>query len=272
MIQSDAGEFLISCCNQQGGLYKLTLSEKKYEAKKVLNFECRGIAKYGQNLLVASNSEGLFLLDKELKIIKQKSVNPQLDLHGAVVKGDYAFIVETGTNSIGVYDLDKLDKVDEFSFSPFKDRDICHVNDLCLYDDRLLVSMFYYPDDKAADGAIVEVSLKERKVSAALYNSLKQPHSVVIQDSDVYYCISEGFQVFRNDKPIFKGMGYTRGLAVFNNTMIIGQSKTRNLTNLLKTHQNILYDCGVYIFNMDTRLTTFIPIPSEEIYGVLPIT
>jgi hypothetical protein len=50
---------------------------------------------------------------------------------------------------------------------------------------------------------------------------------------------------------------------------VIGQSKSRRTDELLQLHPNIVLECGIYIHNLKTRISTFIPIPSDEVYSVL---
>jgi len=272
MIQVENCQLLLSCCNQNGGLYLLDFKDKQYDLIKILDVECRGIVKYGKYFLVVSNSEGIFILDDKLKIIKQKTSHKGLDYHGAAIKNDMAFIVETGTNSIGVYDLRKdLLKIDEIRFSPNKITDVCHVNDLFIVDDSLFVSMFSYPNHSADGGVIIEYSLKDRKIINFIYEKLSQPHSVLFHNNHLYYCNSVKFTVHQNDKEIFKSLGYTRGLAIHKQTMFIGQSESRHLDKLLQDHTNILFECGIYVHNLTTKLSSFISLPSSEVYGILII-
>lgn len=284
MIPIDDCQVLITCCNQNGGLYLVHFKDQQYELKKVLNVECRGIAKYGSSFVVISNTDGLFILDEKLNIIKHKTLSTALDLHGVAIDNDKAYIVETKTNSIGVYDLkSNMERIDEIIFSP-ENEDVCHVNDLFIASDKLYVSMFSYPLKKKClpfagyppqktiyQGVIIEYSLQKRKVVKIYYDKLFQPHSVLLYENQLYYCVSGKFLVKRNEKIIFKCLGYTRGLAVKNQMMFIGQSESRHIEVLLKEHTNLLLDCGIYVFNISTKLSSFIHIPSEEIYGILII-
>lgn len=87
-------------------------------------------------------------MDENLKVIENKALSTELDLHGVAIDNDKAYIVETKTNSIGVYDLENdLERVDEIRFSPEND-DVCHVNDLYIANEKLYVSMFSYPPRK----------------------------------------------------------------------------------------------------------------------------
>ncbi|WP_285768399.1 DUF4915 domain-containing protein [Peribacillus sp. SI8-4] len=284
MIPIDDCKLLISCCNHKGGLYLLQIKHQQYEMKKVLDVGCTGIAKYGSLFVVISNSHGIYILDENVKVIKNKPLSTELDLHGVAINNDKAYIVETKTNSIGIYDLkNDLERVDEIRFSPVNE-DVAHVNDLHIANEMLYVSMFSYPPRKSLTsfpsylshktiprGVILEYSLEERKVGKLCHEKLYQPHSVLRHDDHLYYCVSGEFLVKRNNENIFKCLGYTRGLAVKDQTMFIGQSESRHIPILLKKHSNVLLDCGIYVHDISTKLSSFIHIPSEEIYGIVVI-
>lgn len=279
MIPIDDCKLLISCCNHKGGLYLVHFKQQQPEIKKILNVGCTGITKYGSSFVVISNSHGIFILDENLKVIMNKALSTELDLHGVAIDNDKAYIIETKTNSIGIYNLkNNLERIDEIRFSPEND-DVCHVNDLYIANDKLYVSMFSYPPrknslsfaNKTYRGVILEYSLQERKVVKICHDKLLQPHSVLHYDNKMFYCVSGEFLVKRNEEDIFKCLGYTRGLAVRNQTMFVGQSESRQIPVLLNKHTNILLDCGIYVHDISTKLSSFIHIPSEEIYGILVI-
>ncbi|MFP3122358.1 TIGR03032 family protein [Ectobacillus funiculus] len=282
MIPIDNCKLLITCCNENGGLYLIQFKDQQYELKKILNIECRGVAKYGSSFVIISNTDGILILDENLNIIKRKALPKELDLHGVAIDNDKAYIVETKTNSIGIYDLqNNLERIDEITFSP-ENEDVCHVNDLFIANGKLYVSMFSYPLKKnflsfvsyspqktIQQGVILEYSLQERKISKICHDKLFQPHSVLLYDDQLYYCVSSKLLVNRNEDVIFKGLGYTRGLAIKNQMMFIGQSESRHLEILLEEHTNLLLDCGIYVHDIDTKLSSFIHIPAKEIYGIL---
>ncbi|MFJ7308017.1 hypothetical protein [Peribacillus frigoritolerans] len=96
------------------------------------------------------------------------------------------------------------------------------------------------------------------------HDKLIQPHSVLhYDDNKMFYCVSGEFLV--------KCLGYTHGLAVRKQTMFVGQSESRQIPVLLNKHTNILLDCGNYVHDISTKLSSFIHIPSEENYGILVI-
>ncbi|PAK40935.1 hypothetical protein [Peribacillus simplex] len=104
------------------------------------------------------------------------------------------------------------------------------------------------------------------------HDKLLQPHSVHhYDDNKMFYCVSGEFLVKRNEEEIFKCLGYTRGLTVRNQTMFVGQSESRQTPVSLNKHTDILLDCRIYVHDISTKLSSFIHIPSEEIYGIMVI-
>jgi hypothetical protein len=271
-------QLLITCCNQDGGLYVANFKNGTYSLKKVFNVESRGIAKYKDQYVLVSKDE-IFILNKALNVIETKKLAKMLDLHGVAIYNDQAFIVETKTNAIGIYNLKNMEKVDEIKFSPEND-DVCHINDICIQDDKAYISMFsYYASnsfpsifkDGNTKGVIVEYSLLLRKTTRIMQKNLFQPHSIKKYNGELYYCSSANFHVQKNEEIIFKGLGYLRGLDIKNEIIFIGQSESRHVDMLLKEHHNILFDCGIYIHNLNTKISSFIHVPSKEIYQILII-
>ncbi|MTH55487.1 hypothetical protein GKZ89_19015 [Bacillus mangrovi] len=266
MIKMEETRLLITCCNQNGGLFEAVFKEGSCTVRKVLEQECRGIVKYGDGYIVAS-ADRILLLDHSLDIRSSKTLDIALDLHGTAVYKDQLYVVETGRDSIGIYDLKQdLQHIGEIRFSP-EVADTCHVNDLFIEKDRLFVSMFSYKGKKK--GVIAEYSLKSRKLIKVRHKHLHQPHSIKKDGKDLYYCVSAEFTVRKNKSDLFKGLGYLRGMDVKGDMVYIGQSESRHIDKLLENHHNILFDCGVYVYNMQTKLCSFFHIPAGEIYQIL---
>jgi hypothetical protein len=279
-------QLLITCCNQNGGLFLINFYDQQYEVKKILDGEFRGIAKFGNFYVLVSGSKGIFILDKTFNVINHKQITGKLDFHGVSVYKDKAYIVETKTNSIGVYDLqENIEKIDEIRLSN-ENHDVCHVNDLFIRNDILYVSMFSYPNNISKNsflfrhflqrkpteqGLIIAYSLKGKKIIGISQDKLFQPHSVLIHDNQLYYCVSAKFLVKKNEEVIFNCYGYTRGLAIKDQIMFIGQSKSRNLDVLTKEHTNVMLNCGIYIHDISSRQSFFVEIPANEIYGILVV-
>jgi hypothetical protein len=74
-------KWLVTCCNQSGGLFKVNPRTGEYE--KLLSGDCRGIAKYNDQHVMATTNAGLLLLDNQFRVIN--SNKQPLDYHGVAM-------------------------------------------------------------------------------------------------------------------------------------------------------------------------------------------
>lgn len=273
MFKYDNCTVLVTCCNYAGGLYRITFTEQSYEIERLLYEDCRGIARYNDSFIVASVTNGILLLDlNSLSEINRNQPEEDLDFHGVTVHDGRAYVVETSRNTVGIYSLPDLARVDEIRISK-EDTDINHVNDICIVDGSMYLTMFSDLGDWRSRitpaGVLMDYSLVGDRPPRTLFRGLKQPHSVIISNGRILYCNSAGFEVIENGHTIFSGLGYTRGLAVKNDMVYIGQSESRHIEFFREERTNISLDCGIHVFNYKEKLSKFIPLPSEEVYGIL---
>lgn len=261
-------KLLISCCNQNSGLYLLEFEPRKNRLNKVLEANCRGIVRYKEKYILTTIDKGILILDADLNIIKQKEITDILDLHGIALYNDRAYIVETKRNAIGIYDLISLERIDEINFST-ENNDIYHINDLFIIEDKIYVSMFSFtrhwrelPDNASGAGIILEYSLEKKEIIKPVLENLTHPHSILVYDGQLFYCNSAKYEVKRNNEVIFNTDDYSRGLAIHNEFIFVGQSDNRKSSG---------QGCGLYIFNVITDKVEFIKLPSQEVYGILSI-
>jgi hypothetical protein len=263
-------KILITCCNKNGGLFQLQFIKNKAKLIKISDEGYRGIAKYNNHLILISNNK-ITMLDSDYNVVN-KSLKKELGYHGVSIYKNKAYIVESQRNSIGIYSLPNLKRVDEIIISSAKE-DVNHVNDLFIVNDKIYISMFAtarpWRQSSIQSGSIVEYCLKKRQIIKVHYHSLSQPHSVSIYNGNMYYCNSAEFEVKRNKATIFKNCGYLRGLAIRNTTMFIGQSETRHLNNVIDGKTNVSLDCGIYIFDSVHKVSRFVKLPAKEVYGII---
>ena len=274
MFSFDDCTILVTSCNYGGGLYRITFSEKSYKTDRILFEDCRGIARYNDGFVLASELNGIIILDSNLYEIKKHHPGENLDFHGVAVYDGKAYVVESSRNTVGVYSLPDLTRIAEIRVSA-DDTDTKHVNDIFIIDGSMYLTMFCRLGDwrkrKAHVGVLMEYSLVDDQQPQAHFHRLKQPHSVVVDNGRIWYCNSMAFEVRENDRTVFSGLGYTRGLAVKNDILYIGQSQSRHIEALREKRTNISLDCGIHVFNYREKLSKFIPLPSEELYGILAI-
>lgn len=259
---------LVSCVNERGGLYKLEWDDNAYALTKIVEGSCRGVTKY-RNEFVAVMDHALLVLNETLDVIRGKQAHAEVEYHGVFVEGGKAYIVETKLNTIGIYDLADLSRKGELAFAP-TGRDLNHINDLYIdkSDGTMLLSMFtqkgFWRHEKPNSGVIAAYDRKTGTIGKVLYRGLSRPHSVLCRHGRIYYCDSAQFEVKQENDVLFKAEGFTRGLAVTDRYMYVGQSNSRLVTNGQCR-------CGIWRIDRKNReAPLFVPLPSEEVYGIQP--
>jgi hypothetical protein len=251
---------LITCCNQEGALYSLEWKKEKFKLTQILQDNCRGIKQFG-NKFVYVTEFTIFILDSNFHVVLTKKADKIMDYHGVFIYENKAYIVETAFNSIGIYDLSDLSRMGEITFPP-RGQDANHINDLFIMGDTMFLSMFSLEErwgEREHLGLILSYSLRGKKVKQVHYENLSRPHSVICHDKQIFYCNSLKFEVKRGNDVIFNAAGFTRGLAIKDPYIFIGQS-------LYRPNKN--GDCGIHIFDQVHNTKQFIHLPSDEVYDI----
>ncbi|MCZ8512564.1 DUF4915 domain-containing protein [Paenibacillus filicis] len=264
---------LISCPKdpkKDGGLFVLDFDLNNIS--RIFTGDCRGIAPNKDGFFVGTNSHGVLQLDKELNIMKQHNV-PQLDIHGLRMDEDgLLYIVETKHNSIGIYQTNPFKRIDELKISN-SETDEHHINDIWIEDGKIYVSMFSFKGgwkqiDGNYDGVIARYNLEDKEMEGILLNDLQLPHSVMKINNELFVCESLNMNLMRENKIVAQFNGFTRGLAYDSLHLYIGQSEMRHLNRILSKNTNVSQDCGIYVFNIETKTNRFIHIPANQIYEI----
>lgn len=239
-----------------------------------MDINSRGIARYKDKFVLVTGIE-LIILDNNFNVVKQIKLEGMYDYHGVAVYGDHAYVVETNNNCIGIYDLEKSLRIDQIKFT-HENFDVNHINDLFIHKDNVYISMFSYTkqwrETSQDSGVILEYSLMDRKHKTLHQQNLTHPHSIIYRNDKLFYCNSGKLEVKRDEVVIFTGLGYTRGLACYEDDFLfIGQSESRNIDITAKDRTNISLNCGIYAFDVGKRSSKFFNLPATEIYGMLLI-
>jgi hypothetical protein len=260
---------LVTCCMKDGGLYRLDLTNSRLEAI-FPGGDFRGIAKYRHRLrnyyIVVSNDDGILKLDRHFSIIQQNKVL-DLDFHGAAVYRNCAYIVETATNTIGIYEREHLSRIGEIRLSLFND-DVLHVNDLDFSGDRLFISMFSdkpgWREQEGRSGVILEYSLSKHEIVQAHCRQLNKPHSVICSSDGLYYCNTFDHTVMKGSELIVRTSKYPRGLAVTDDTLFVGLSVSRQSEEQDERAE-------IMVYNRSAQTSQYVAVPCKEIYSLLLI-
>lgn len=273
---------LVTCAKNElgsGGVFLLNFNDNSMN--KVFEGDCRGISIHGANYIIATGYEGILVLDRKFQLVTKSEALP-LDIHGITkLNDDILLVVETGSNSIGCYSIKTFRRIGEIRINQTK-KDENHLNDIWMEGKLLYLSMFtpsgdWHKDLQIKAGCIAAFDLTKfnpytsTNVSPANHlvkKGLYMPHSVLISKGKLMYCNSMSFEVVTADKNI-PFQGFTRGLAVGDDFIFVGQSRMRHFSRISDHYMNCMIETGVYIYKQSKRISRFIPLPVGQVYQIL---
>jgi hypothetical protein len=276
---------LVSCpasSPDEGGLFLLDFKHNSLE--KLFTGSCMGMAWVNDRLIVATDDNQIIALNHRFQAIT-RTKHRRLDFHGVANFNDKAvFVVETAINAIGCYEAETFTRIGEIRFNP-SDKDIHHINDIWLEGCTLYVSMFspygkWYLDPEKKTGAIVAIDLagfdpNQRTdidpVNDVAVNDLYMPHTVMVHKGQLAYCDSMSFSAVTGNQTAIQLAGFTRGLAITDDTIFIGQSRMRHVLRIPHQFLNCCLDVGIHVYNPEVRISRFVPLPAQQVYQILVI-
>lgn len=189
------------------------------------------------------------------------------DVHDVIIYRGYCYIVATEQNDILKFGIDgKLRERWRFSEKP----DSWHINCVAEWNGRIVFSAFGKFDEhreykgQTAGRGFVQDLMSGR----VLIDKLSQPHSIVASGSRLILANSEEGEVIEFDEDgqkvkVCKLDGYTRGIAIVDQIVYVGISRSRNVeTTDIDTASIVALDGKS--FEEIKRLD----IPANEIYAV----
>lgn len=264
----------------QGGLFLLDF--KQNTLKKLYTGGCTGMVCHNDKILVATNSDQLITFNHNFEVIRTTQ-HKKLEFHGMMMLGaQMVLIVETAINAIGCYEFDSLKRVGEIRFNP-SNQDVHHINDIWIDGNRLYVSMFspgikWGKRPMQRQGAITAIDLtgfdpyKRLDVRPDKYviaQNLYKPHSVMLSNGKLAYCDSMLFRIVIDSDTIVQFPGFTRGLAIVEDLIMVGQSRMRHFQRIPQQFSNCCLDGGVHLYNRKNRISRFVPLPANQVYQIL---
>lgn len=277
---------LVSCPDSgpdEGGLFLLDFRHNSLE--KLYTGGCVGMAWVHDRLIVATSDNQIVAMDKRFHIVS-RSEHRKLDFHGVAKWNDkVVLVVETAINAIGCYEIDTFARIGEIRFNSV-DKDIHHINDIWLEGHTLYVSMFsphdkWYLNPLQKTGGIVAVDLsgytpdRQLDVNPAnhvVVEGLHMPHTVMVHNGQLAYCDSMSFNAVAGNRTIIQLAGFTRGLAITEDTIFIGQSRMRHVLRIPHEFSNCGLDGGIYVYNPEFRISRFVPLPAQQVYQILLVS
>jgi uncharacterized protein (TIGR03032 family) len=193
-----------------------------------------------------------------------------LDLHDVLSTVDGIHAVFTETNQ--VVRLDDAFQVQE-SWSFGDEPDSAHVNCIVMHGGRLIASMFGaftthrgYKGQTRNAGRVIDV-----KSGEVLIEGLSQPHSLVTVGEQLWLCSSEDrvVRIYDRDFRLQRELalpGYTRGLAIGQDCVYVGLSRSRNLE--LAEIGEFTSAVVAILQRHSLDIVGYMPLPCNEIYDI----
>ena len=264
--------FLISVPGKNGGIYKFSPSKNKL--RRVFKGSVRGIVKVKNNYVCADEDEGVLILDKKFKIVRKKKLNYISNPHSIDhdKKNNVIYLAITALDcvyKISYPSLKILKKIPIFKESSY---DKHHINGLKYHNNNLFLSVFskkgIFRKDIWNDGSIIKYNLKTNK-KKIIEKNLFQPHSVQIDGKSIHACNSMKFEILINLKKKIQFNGYSRGLLVEKDYIMVGLSKVRRLNRFKFLKKFISQDAGIIFLDRKRNTSNFFITPTSEIYDII---
>ena len=267
-------KFLITSHSQNGGIFELNLKNEKF--KKLVSGKYRGIKKIENQYLAVNENKGLVLLNKNFKKLKILKLPKWHNAHSVAYnnKSKIIYLAVTGFDQIYCirYPSLEIKKIIDFSKKKLI-VDSFHLNGLLYLKNKLYVSMFSkkgtWKNNKWNDGTIGYYKIPNFEKFYAVKTKLKQPHSLTNFRNEIYYCNSIDYEIKSLKNFNFKLNGYTRGLYIDNNILLVGYSKSRNLDRFLKNNSFKNNFCSVNVFDKQNNTYKIIPSKIDQIFDII---
>ncbi len=260
-----------------GGLYALSTADR--QVRKLITGKCRGLARAGNNYVLVDMLRGVRIIDEKFKETGLIELPANCEPHGVAcdANAQTVFVAQPGRDSVGVYELASGKKIDEIFVSDKwqnNKKDNHHVNDLCVVDNSLYVSLFSFTGnwmDEVYDGGVLEISIPRSELVGPAMSNLWCPHSVSRIDGKLLVLDSmRGQLVTMNWKRLGQFNTFLRGLDHDGQYFYVGMSGFRHADKVDDEAKSIGIDAGLVVFEPDTRLTrTFVVDEFESVHSVL---
>ena len=264
--------------NSGGGLYEIDLQGSKWNLKKVYSGTVHGVIKIDDEFAISDSTHGVILLDKNYKIKKKGKYPLNTRAHGIThdKKKNFFYVACSNTDKIKIFDsnlkfIDTISISDKFEIYNSPQH---HINDLCIVDQNLYVSMFSLSGNHKRniyDGGVYEISLKTKKVKNRLYGNLTMPHSIkfIEENFTILDSLKGDLVIGNNVTATFSG--FSRGLSFDGTYYYIGQSRNRNFSLINSKKNTVSIDNSIVIYDKINKIYRILLLPISEIHEVLVI-
>lgn len=262
-----------------GGLY--LVNSIKGKTKKLITGKGRGLVEIEDGYAWMDMLQGIKILNRDFSQKKIIQLPKNSEGHGLWYdkKTRQLFVGFPGRDSVGIYNIDEERTHKEIFISEkWKNnkKDNHHVNDICVVDDSVYVSMFSFTGNwplQAYDGGICEFNWQTGEKIGRVVSDIWMPHSVIRIGPNLTYLDSMRGRVVDMNHNVIGAFDYfIRGMDITGDCFAIGVSEHRYPENLPRGRLNIPLDAGVLIFNKQSKMSKLINMPEiNSVHSVLII-
>ena len=264
-----------------GGVYELVLDGLEWRHRKLLSGNTHGLMHFEGGFIAVDDLQGLVHFDQDFQIVRTRELPAGVRGHGI----DYSeltqrfYVAAAHRDAIFVLDRD-LRIVDTIPISSKLDREgkpMHHINDLCVVESSLYISMFSITGNwtrDVFDGGILEIDITRNEKTGAVITDLWMPHNILYLDGSLTVLDSLRGQLRRyNALPIGEFPGFSRGLAYDGAMFFVGQSRNRNYSKYMGLSKNISIDASIIVFDEHTKISRSLQLPPRlsEIHAIVAI-
>jgi len=251
---------------------------------KFLDGASHGIKIVDECLYVINEVDGIVKLDRRLQVLDKFSLPKGLRPHGidfcsnrrewivACSYGDGLLILDDDFKKKGFVSFSKMSNF-------FDGKAQHHVNDVCVIGSFAYASMFSLNGQYKRgvyDGGVIIVDLESHEQVGSLYGDLSNPHNISFHNGDLWILDSFDKVIYRGSSIVADGFpSFLRGFDIMpNGTMLLGQSKNRNLSiKPNKTLSPTYLDTSIIVFDAENNVAKTIPLASSvsEIHAIANI-
>jgi len=259
-----------------GGLYEVNLQGLNWSLRKVYSGIVHGVIKIKDGFAISDSNNGVILLDRNYDIKKKGSYPLNTRAHGIAFdeKKKYFYIACSNTDQIKVfnnnlkflYSISISEKFKKYKLSQH------HINDLCIVNRSLYVSMFSLSGNhrrNVYDGGVYEIDLNSKKIKNKTYGNLTMPHSIRYINNKFVILDSLKGNLVIGRKSVATFSGFTRGLSFDGRYYYIGQSRNRNFLLINESKSNTSIDNSILIYDIQNKIFRNLYLPISEIHEVL---
>jgi len=250
-----------------GGLYLLDVASGALDKKLDGNF--RQICRAGDRYVIVDEIRGPLIVSLDYEVLHRFGAAETAKACGVDYDAErnQIFVANTKRDVVSVYDAQSYALVREIAISRFPKKTVHnhHINDLCVHEGYLYVSMFSLSgclQQWAMDGGVMQIDIDNPEHRCDISLNLYMPHSVKFLNGKLAYVESMYGRVMKNSRHVLcEFPGFVRGFCYDGEAFYVGQSEFRYLDRLQGIRNFTIAEPGLYVYLERAGAARFINLP-----------